>query len=147
MAKKSNANAVRIVIAAVVVVLIAGYAVMTMQRNHREAVATAAAWMITGPACPTPAAGARPSLSHQTNFEEVAIAREVGGAATCNTIRENGNGEALTICQFIAPGALRVTTAKGTFDFAPPHGIDASVVVRGGVPACVLHVNPALFKD
>jgi hypothetical protein len=39
-----------------------------------------------------------------------------------------------------------VTTPKGTYDFAPGSGVDASLVMRDGAPSCVLHVNPALFQ-
>jgi hypothetical protein len=76
----------------------------------------------------------------------VAIARQVGGAAACNRIKEPGTGAALKICQFFAPGRLKVTTAKGTYSFEPGAGRDASLVVRDDVPACVLHVNPALLQ-
>jgi hypothetical protein len=79
-------------------------------------------------------------------YEGASIARQVAGAVNCNTIHENGNGAELKICQFIGPGALRVTTPKGSYDFAPGSGVDASLVIRDDVPSCVLHINPALFQ-
>lgn len=146
MAKKSNANLIRIAVAVVVVLLVAGFTLFELQISRREAAETAAAWQITGRACPTPAPGAAPrTLPRQMVYQEVTIARQVGGGANCNTIRENGNGEELKICQFIVPGALRVTTAKGTYHFAPRPGENASIVVRADEPTCVLHINQALF--
>ena len=147
MAKKSNKNAIRIAVGVVLVLIVGGVSAVEMMSKRREAAETAAAWQITGNACPTPAAGAAPtSLPRQMVYQEVMIAREVGGGANCNTIQENGNGAELKICQFIGPGALRVTTAKGTYDFAPRRGENASIVVRDDTPTCLLHINQALFN-
>ncbi|HTI67572.1 MAG TPA: hypothetical protein VL460_08535 [Caulobacteraceae bacterium] len=147
MARKSNANLIRIGLVGMVVLLAGGFWLHELQEGRKATAATAAAWMITGPACPSPAPGAAtPPLPKQMAFDEVAIAREVGGTAACNTIKENGNGATLTICQFFAPGAIKVTTKKGTYSFAPERGVDASLVVRDDVPSCVLHVNPALLS-
>ncbi|OYX31160.1 MAG: hypothetical protein B7Y99_10625 [Caulobacterales bacterium 32-69-10] len=146
MAKKSNAKLVRIGIVAVFGVVAVGLAVTQMQAAKKVAAETAAAWMITGAACPVPAPGAGlPPLTHPNALEDAAILREVHGAVACNTVKENGDGDTLGICQYITPGAMKVTTAKGTYSFQPPRGVDASLIVRDGVPSCVQHVNPALF--
>ena len=147
MAKQTNANRIRIGIAVAVVVGAVGIWLYEGQAARKVARETAAAWMITGAACPVPAPGAAtPPLPKTMAFDEVAIAREVSGVAACNTIKENGDGAPLTICQFFTPGAMKVTTTKGTNSFAPARGVDASIVVRDAVPSCVLHVNPALLR-
>ena len=146
MPKKSNANLVRNGLIAAVVVVVAGIAFHEWSSTRKEASATAAAWMITGTPCPAPAPGvALPSLTKPIEVDDVAIVREVGGAAACNSIKENGDGQTLKICQFFTPGTLKVTTKKATTVFAPAHGVDASIVVRDDVASCVLHVNPALL--
>lgn len=146
MARKSNAKLVRIVVVAVFAIVAIGLVVMQTQAARKVAAETAAAWMITGPACPVPATGApTPPLTHPNALEDAAIVREVQGAVACNTIKENGDGATLGICQYIAPGAMKITTPKGTYSFAPPRGVDASLIVRDGVPSCVEHANPDLF--
>lgn len=146
MAKKSNAKLVRIVIIAVFGVAAAVFAVMQMQAAKKVAADTAATWMITGQACPAPAPGAAiPPLTHDSALADAAIQREVGGAVACNTVKENGDGDTLQICQFITPGVLKVTTKSGTQTYAPARGVDASIIIRGDTPSCVQHINPALF--
>lgn len=147
MAKKSNTRTVQIAAAAVVVVVGAGFFLHARQEANKLAADTAATWMVTGQACPTAASDAQlPALRKSMDLEQVSILREVGGAVQCNTIKENGTGPELAICQFITPGALRVTTPKGVYRFTPPHGVDSSIILKDEVPSCVQHINPALFN-
>jgi hypothetical protein len=147
VAKKSNTKLVQIGAAVVAVVVAAGFALHARQEARKAAADMAATWMITGQACPVAASDADlPPLPKTMDLEEVHIAREVGGAVACNTIKENGVGPELAICQFITPGALRVATPKGVYRFTPPHGVDSSIILREQVPSCVQHINPALFN-
>lgn len=144
MPKKSNANLVRNGLIGAVVLVVAGIGFHEWSSARKDEAATAAAWMITGASCPTPAPGvALPPLTKPIAVEDVSIVREVGGAAACNVVKSDG--QTLKICQFFTPGALKVTTKKGTTAFTPAHGVDASIVVRDDVASCVLHVNPALL--
>ena len=52
-----------------------------------------------------------------------------------------GRTEFIPVCQFSGPSLLTVTTAKGTFYFAPGTGKPATVMTRDGVPSCVLASN------
>ena len=146
MSKKSKAKLVQFALIGGVVVVVAAIALHEWSSARKAATATAAAWMIAGPPCPTLAPGVSlPPLPKPIEVDDVVIAREVGGAAACTTVKENGDGQTLKICQFFTPGTLKVTTKKGTAVFAPAHGVDASIVVRDDVASCVLHVNPALL--
>ena len=64
------------------------------------------------------------------------------GHADCSVIAaEKGGTEFIPVCQFSGPSLLTVTTAKGTFYFAPGTGKPATVMTRDGVPSCVLASN------
>ena len=123
-------------LAVVGAVLFAGWS-----RQHGQDIATARAWAITGPPCPTASAQAfaasavKPRQAFE--FNEVTFAHGYGHAS-CQQVRDDGGRGSGThpVCQFTAPAALKVTTRKGSFYFVPPTG-PATVAVQDGVPTCV----------
>jgi hypothetical protein len=126
---------------ALVVLAAAGLGVSEVMTARSEAAALAAAWAVTGPACPTadhPTPPPRSSL-----YEGVTFSRQVGGQVSCNTLQQDG--AAVPACMFIGPGALRVATPAGVFDYAPGAGVSATVFVRDGQPECVTAINQNMF--
>jgi hypothetical protein len=129
------------------VVLVGVSSLLHLRSAKKEAAEIAAAWTVTGPACPTPAPGAvvAPPAKALQYMEGVTIAREMG-PISCNTIREGGEGPEVPVCMLLGPRTTRVTTAKGTFDFVPPPGENVSIYIRDGEPSCVMNINRAVLQ-
>jgi hypothetical protein len=143
--KEAKAKLVKIVVAAVLVVLIGGAFVYSKVKERKETAAIAAAWTVTGEPCPTVAAAAAPPIKGLV-YEGVTFQRDKG-AINCNSIQPGGTGAAVPVCMFMGPGNLRIATATTTVNYAPPAGVPATVSIReGGKPECVMHFNRALFN-
>jgi hypothetical protein len=97
-----------------------------------------------GEPCPVVSRAAispRPSPGHLSAVGGVVFAR-VAGDVVCDvegdlTQEMMGAGDDVS-CQFSAPGVLSVRTRHAEFDFAPPVGRVAMVIVSHGQPRCVL---------
>lgn len=142
MAKDNKHQRVFMTGAAVLVVLaIGGMTLSEFLTARREAAALAAAWDVTGPTCPTTNHAVAPARN--TVYEGVTFQRQVGGQVNCNILQQDG--AAVPACMFVGPGALRVTTTAGIFDFAPGAGAPVTIFVRNGQPECLLAINQGMF--
>lgn len=96
-------------------------------------------WTISGPPCPAsdgfPVSSSRSPKVHEIEFGGNTLVRRFG-YVTCSYV--DAIRHPMAVCQFSAPGALRVVTTKGTFNFAPGIGQRATITVRGGIPQCVV---------
>jgi len=102
-------------------------------------------WQVAGPPCPAGRPGAR--LKATLVLERVAFSRERGHAA-CTTLNDRGGRGFSTfpVCQFTAPGLLRVTTRTGEHWFVAPPGVPATVAVHGEGAECRLAINKDRFR-
>lgn len=114
----------------------------SLRVHRREAIATARAWMLTGPPCQAlaPAAYARQWFKATKAFEwDGATFARGAGHADCQDVT-NGGGKGFgvhPVCQFTSPQVIAVTTGKGVFYFTPGLGKPATVTVQHGIPSCV----------
>ena len=143
--KTDPAKLIKIAVAAVVVLVVAGLTANHFISAKREAAAIAEMWTVTGPPCPTPPAGAAfTPPAKGTEYEGVTFQRE-RDQINCSTIHPGGGSEAVPVCMFMQPTSLRVTTSAGTFDYVLGRGVPATVYVRKGQAQCVANFNRALF--
>lgn len=85
---------------------------------------------------------ARPTKAKQAFISNDIRYERRYGHVECSVIAAADNGTAFVpVCQFTGPALLTVTTAKGTFYFAPGVGKPATVSTRDGVPSCALASN------
>jgi hypothetical protein len=125
-------------IVAVTVILTVAWA---MAEKPRGSIAVSAP---AGEPCPSVSRAAispRLSPGYLSSVGGVLFARAAGDVV-CDvegdlTQEVMGAGDDVS-CQFSAPGVLSVRTRHAEFDFAPPVGRVASVVVSHGQPRCVL---------
>jgi len=113
-----------------------------LQRRQARA-ATARAWTLAGPPCPTLTAGefAARGLKAPKGFEfEGVTMRRQFGHVSCQGVRTHGGVglDTFPVCQFTGPRALHVTTARGDFYFDPGVSTPATVSTEGGAARCVL---------
>lgn len=139
----------RLVIAIAVVVALAVptlIAVLSLQKNRREAVALAEANLVTGPPCPAVSAAAFAArgfkVKNPLNYDGAVMWRSAGHVSCSPIAYDGGRGlDTYPVCQFTSPAALKVTTAKGDFYFVPGIGKPATVATPQGVARCVLASN------
>lgn len=128
------------VIALAAVAAAAGY----LWWNHRSAqIAEARHWTVQGPPCaPVSEADfkARGGPTPQAmDFEGVGFAREYGHVSCAGIQDHGGTGSGrLLVCQFSAPRALVVRTAKGPFYFIIDGGKPVSITIDHDQPSCVI---------
>jgi hypothetical protein len=100
---------------------------------------------LVGEPCPvlTPEAyAARPVKAKQGfSSNDIRYERRFGHVECSVIAARKGATDFIPVCQFSGPSLLTVTTAKGTFYFAPGTGKPATVMTRDGVPSCVLASN------
>ena len=133
--------------AAVVVGIIAVGAGAKLRRDNAiaQSAASVDAAALQGDPCPTltkadyEAHGAKAKQAFITN--DIRSERRYGHADCSVIAAEKGGTEFIPVCQVSGPSLLTVTTAKGTFYFAPGTGKPATVMTRDGVPSCVLASN------
>lgn len=143
--KRGKSNLMAIGAAGFVVLALGGVTVVELMNSRKEAKEAAALWTVAGPQCPALAAGvAPPPMPKAVEREGVTIRREMG-PVSCNTIKEGGTGAPVEVCMLLGPKTTRVTTSKGTFDYAPPAGENVSIYVRDGEPSCVMAINRAVM--
>jgi hypothetical protein len=132
------------VIGAVVVtgVVIAG-AALEIAKDRNANIATAKAWDIQGPPCPT-LTPAQWTAAHQAapksfDFDGTTLARWSGDASCADVHDKGGKGFGVDkVCQFANPLVIRVTSPAGTFYFNPGIAQPATVTIHKNVPRCVM---------
>ena len=119
--------------------VVAAFLAWNWTRFQKVSRAKDAVWAVSGPACPSSAEFAahstRPEKVHEIEFDGNTFVRRFGDV-TCSYVE--ATRDPVPVCQFSAPGELRVVTGKGTFNFVPGVGHRATVSVRDGVPQCVV---------
>jgi hypothetical protein len=106
-------------------------------------IAVARAWTVTGPPCATARvsdlaqAGVTPTQAEI--FADVSFVR-THGAIRCAEVGYDGgrSDKDFPVCQFDHPGAVAVTTSRGTYQFTVPPLKAAAIEVRHGLPTCVV---------
>ncbi|WP_394764477.1 hypothetical protein [Phenylobacterium sp.] len=132
------------VIGAVVVLTVAiGALAFEYVRDRNASVATAQAWDIKGPPCPTLTEAdftAKHLLAPRTfNYDGAALGRW-SGDASCSDVKASG-GKGLTtdrICQFANPTVLTVVTPAGRWFYNIGVAQPATVSIHRDVARCVL---------
>jgi hypothetical protein len=97
-------------------------------------------WAISGPACPVVTQTVRYHRPAQSfRYKGVGFQRQYGNVY-CEPVPNGGLFSRTThaVCQFNAPTAIHVTTARGTVIYEPGVGRPATVTVRDGRPSCVI---------
>ncbi len=128
-------------IAMIALALAALIGVESLERANR--MSEARAWTVSGPRChpvsPDALAASAEAPSQVTPFGGVRFAR-THGALRCDEIGDDQgrSDDTLPVCQFDHPGALAVTTRRGTWAFHLAPLQPATVQVRHDVPQCVL---------
>lgn len=140
----------RTVLVVVLVGMVAGaIALALMERKKRTdaiAATTAAAGVstIAGPPCPTLTAEEFAPRAAKTDkvaqFNDDTYARR-SGHMDCNLVALPGVKDPVPVCQFTSPQVIAITTAKGSWYFAPGVGQPATIQVPDEVPACVVASN------
>lgn len=82
-----------------------------------------------------------------TFYEGVTFARQFGHME-CRALRYGGGwgAKVYPVCQFTSPKALRITTARGEWYFAPGPGQPATVGAPNGQARCVMASNFTIGK-
>jgi hypothetical protein len=115
-------------------------------RRRTEALARAQEAAIEGPPCPqlTAAQFAARGMKAPKGvlYEDVVFYRQFGHMS-CHALRYGAGwgNRVYPVCQFTSPNALRVTTAKGDWYFAPGFGQPATVGAPHGLARCVRAAN------
>ena len=129
--------------AVVVITVSAGQLTFNFVRDREAHVATARAWDIQGPPCPSLTAAQftaqRYSAAKTFDYDGVTLGRHAGHAS-CSDVREAG-GKGLfadKVCQFTSPAVLTVTTPAGAFFFVPGPGQPTTLIIHRDVPRCVM---------
>ena len=111
-------------------------------RHHKLSVAKDREWTLSGAACPGSVAEVAPTQSG-SKYREIEFGgnhfRRRFGHVACSYVETAFRP--VPVCQFTAPGEMRVVTPRGIFNFAPGVGKKATVAVRSGVAQCVLSGN------
>lgn len=115
-------------------------------KHRQEALGLRSSWTLRGAPCPalTRAEFETRRLTAPKSFRYgAAVFHRRFGHAQCTELRRGGGWSTTTdpACQFTSPGALRVTTAKGDWYFAPGPGRPATIYTPDGVARCVLASN------
>jgi hypothetical protein len=126
------------------ITLVSGLTTREFLKRRTEAVATAKAWAITGPPCPTVSAAEFEAKKYRLrasfDYGGATFAR-TAGHVDCAAVVPKG-GTALTgaypVCQFTSPAVVKLTTSKGEFYFVPGAGQPATVSAPDGVGQCVM---------
>ena len=113
-------------------------------------IAHAKQWWPAGKPCPVMSKAdfeARSTDIHQAFIIDTVTWARGSGAAMCDTLISDG-GKGFTrvpVCQFSFPAALKITTPKGEYFFAPVTG-RATVQVPDGTPQCVMAANGVFYE-
>lgn len=118
---------------------------ITFEYVHTRAghIATAKAWDIKGPPCPSLTEAEfkakRWTAPKTFNYDGVTLGRAAGDAS-CSDVKQNGGKGFFTdkVCQFTSPAALAVVTKTGAYFFLPGVGQPATISVHGDTPRCVM---------
>lgn len=141
-----------IAVAAVVALALPGWLLVHSYLGKREAALfLASEAQVNGPPCPSltkaqfDAQGLKAPKA--TNYENVIFARQFGHME-CRSLRYGGGWgtEVYPVCQFTSPKALKITTDKGEWYFAPGPGQPATVGVPHGEARCVMASNFTMGK-
>jgi hypothetical protein len=141
-----------IVIAVVVITAAVGLVTFQLVKDRSAAVATAKAWDIKGPPCPSLSQAdfqARRYTALKTfDYDGVTIGRTAGDAS-CSDIKAKGGRGLGTdkVCQFTSPATLTVTSTAGSYFFVPGAGQPATLSIHQGVPRCVMASNFTLQTE
>ena len=121
--------------------------------KHRDAnIATASAWDIKGPPCPSLTASewdARHLKAPKSfDYDGDTLARW-SGDASCSDVREKGGTGfgVIKVCQFAGPVSLTARTKKGQFYFSTGVAQPATLIIRDGQARCVLGGNFTLKSE
>ncbi len=129
--------------ASAMIALALGALIGVLNLERATHVSEARAWTVSGPPCPSVNPGALAAGAEAPNqvtpFGGVSFAR-AHGALRCDEIGydQGRSDDTLPVCQFDHPGALAVTTSRGTWAFRLAPLQPATVQVRRDVPQCVL---------
>jgi hypothetical protein len=97
-------------------------------------------WAIDGPACPVVSKTVRYHRPPQAfSYQGVRFTRQYG-SVYCVVVPDGGvlSSAHHTACQFNAPAAVSVTTARRSILYEPGIGHVATVTIRDGQPSCVI---------
>lgn len=111
-----------------------------VRRARAVAGATEAAGLngLSAPPCPMVLRWSGRPPQKAFEFNGITFARRFGHA-DCHAVAVRPGGRDFDpVCQFTGPDVLEITTPKGGFRFAPGVGQPATVVVRRGLPECVM---------
>ena len=150
--RASRLNPLHVLAAAVVSAAVVGVLAYNFVQTRDKNVATAQAWKIDGPPCPSLTKAEFDAKGYKApksfDYDDIKIARKAGNAS-CQDLKRGG-GTGLfhdQACQFTGPAALVVTTKKGEFAYVPEPGQPVTVVVHDGAPKCVLGGNYKLTDE
>jgi hypothetical protein len=141
--RASRLNPLHVVAAAVVSAAVVGMLAYNFVQTRDKNVATAQAWKIDGPPCPSLTKAQFTAQGYKApksfDYDDIKIARKAGNAS-CQDLKQGGGAGLFhdQACQFTGPAALIVTTKKGEFFYVPEAGKPATVFVHDGTPRCVL---------
>jgi hypothetical protein len=148
----TNGQKIVIAGAAVVAVALPGWLLVQSYLGKREAALfLASEAVVDGPPCPSLTRAQfeaqRLSTPKATFYEGVTFARQFGHME-CRSLRYGaGWGTAVyPVCQFTSPKALKITTDRGEWYFAPGPGQPATVGTPKGQAQCVLASNFTIGK-
>lgn len=123
--------------------LLAGYLYWNWQHQRGKAIATAQAWSIQGPPCPSLSkaqfeAQVYPA-KREFEYGGVTFARHAGHVDCAAVTADGGKGMSrFPVCSFTSPVVVKVMTEKGESYFVPGPGKPATVSTQDGQAACVL---------
>jgi len=150
--RPSRLNPLHVLAAAVASAAVVGVLAYNFVQARDKNVATAEAWKIDGPPCPSLTKAEFDAKGYKApksfDYDDIKIARKAGNAS-CQDLKRGG-GTGLfhdQACQFTGPAALVVTTKKGEFAYVPEPGQPVTVVVHDGAPKCVLGGNYKLTDE
>ena len=137
-----------------VVVITTGIGLVTFEaiRSRNAQIATARAWAIQGPPCPTLTQAEfqakRYTALKTFDYDGIAIGRTAGDAS-CSDVKEAG-GKGLgtdKVCQFTSPATLTVVSKARSWFFVPGAGQPASLIIHRDAPRCVMASNFTLQTE
>jgi hypothetical protein len=131
---------------------VGGVLAYNFAQTRDKNVATAQAWKIDGPPCPSLTKAEFTAKGYKApksfDYDGVTMARKAGNVSCQDVKRDGGKGLLRDrACQFTGPAALVVKTSTGEFFYVPEPGQQVTVVVRDGTPKCVLGGNYKLTDE